>query len=187
MTLVSKYLFKATSDTVSVDPLLLFQQLIAVEYRCAKVWAMCLSSSAIWGYWHHAAIRQPNAIQGWVPPSSTQIPQDVSYIYDGDSLIHKIPRKTWQTYESLCVKYTEYVKKEIWPTNVVLWLPRWSFHKRQFSSEMKEIILFERGNLGTLLKNDFLSVKVNQWRYIFCWVMEWWHLRGLIRSMPKSI
>ena len=33
-TLVSKYLIKATSYTVSVDPLLLFQQLITVEYRC---------------------------------------------------------------------------------------------------------------------------------------------------------
>ena len=62
-----------------------------------------------------------NAIQGWVPSSSTQIPQDVSYIYDGDALIHKIPRKTGQTYESLLRgKYTEYVKKkEIWPTNVL--------------------------------------------------------------------
>ena len=54
---------------------------------------------------------QPNAIQGWVQPSSAQIPQDVSYIYDGDSLFHKIPWKTGQTYESLCWKYTEYVKK----------------------------------------------------------------------------
>ena len=35
VTLVSKYLIKATSDTMSVDPLLLFQQLITAEYRCA--------------------------------------------------------------------------------------------------------------------------------------------------------
>ena len=33
--LVSKYLIMATSDTVSVNPLLVFQQLISVEYRCA--------------------------------------------------------------------------------------------------------------------------------------------------------
>ena len=52
---------------------------------------------------------QAKAIQGWVQPSSTQIPQDVSYIYDGGNL----------------------------------------------------------GNLGTLLKKDFLSIKVNQWMYIF--------------------
>ena len=58
MTFVSKYPLKATSDIVSVDPLLLFQQLITVRYRCAKVWGMCLSSSTIWGYWHHAVIRQ---------------------------------------------------------------------------------------------------------------------------------
>ena len=40
------------------------------------------------------------------------MPQDVSYIYDGDALIHNIPWKTGQTYESLCGKYTEYVKKK---------------------------------------------------------------------------
>ena len=37
VTLMSKYPIKATSDTVSVDPLLLFQQLITVGYRRAKV------------------------------------------------------------------------------------------------------------------------------------------------------
>ena len=58
VTLVSKYPIKATSDTVSVDPLLLFQKLITVGYRSAYGWAMCISSSTIWGYWHHAAIRQ---------------------------------------------------------------------------------------------------------------------------------
>ena len=32
---------------------------------------------------------QANAIQGWVHPSSTQIPQDDSYIYNGNALIQK--------------------------------------------------------------------------------------------------
>ena len=31
---------------------------------------------------------QANTIQGWVHPSSTQFPQDVSYIYDGGAHIH---------------------------------------------------------------------------------------------------
>ena len=61
---------------------------------------------------------QANAIQGWVQPSSIQIPQDISYIYDGGAQIHEIPLKTWQTYGSLCGKYTEYVKK-ICPTKVL--------------------------------------------------------------------
>ena len=55
---------------------------------------------------------EPNALQGWVQPSSAHIPQDVSYIYDGDALIHKIPWKTGQTYVSLSWKYTEYAKKK---------------------------------------------------------------------------
>ena len=46
-------------------------------------------------------------------------PPDVSYIYDGGGLIHKIRRKTELTYESLFGKYTEYVKNEIWPTKLL--------------------------------------------------------------------
>ena len=37
---------------------------------------------------------QANAIQGCVQPSSTHIPQDVSYTSDEGALIHKIPWKT---------------------------------------------------------------------------------------------
>ena len=85
---------------------------------------------------------QANAIQGWIHPSSIQIPQYVSNIYVGGALIpNKNPWKTGQTCESLCGKYTEYVKNP-GPTTVlsVWWLLRWSFYKRQFSSEMEEII-----------------------------------------------
>ena len=58
VTLVSNYPVKATSDTVCLDPFLLFQKLITAAYRCAKVWAMCLSHNTIWGYCRHAAIQQ---------------------------------------------------------------------------------------------------------------------------------
>ena len=53
----------------------------------------------------------------------------------------KNPWKTGQTCESLCGNYIEYVK-EIGPTKVLSawWLFGWSFYKRQFSSEMEEII-----------------------------------------------
>ena len=54
---------------------------------------------------------QANAIQGWIHHSSIQIPQYVSYIYVGGALIKKNLWKTGQTCESLCGKYTEYVKK----------------------------------------------------------------------------
>ena len=54
---------------------------------------------------------QANAIQRWMHPSSIQIPQYVSNNYVGGALIpNKNPWKTGQTCESLCGKYTEYVK-----------------------------------------------------------------------------
>ena len=53
---------------------------------------MCLSMSHVFIPKRYL-IRQPNAIQGWLPHSRTQVPQDVSYIYGGYALIHKIPWK----------------------------------------------------------------------------------------------
>ena len=41
--------------------------------------------------------------------------------------------------------------------------------------------------LGTLLKKYFLFRQSEPMEVHFCWVMEWWHLLGLIRSMLKSI
>ena len=82
---------------------------------------------------------QANAIQGWIHPSSIQIPQYVSYIYVGGALIKKIHGNLGRLV-SHCVKYTEYVKKGPIKVLSVWWLLRWSFYKRQFSSEMEEII-----------------------------------------------
>ena len=89
---------------------------------------------------------QAKAIQGWVHPSSTQFPQDVSYIFDGGALIIKIP---WKTYGSLCGRYIEYAKK-IWLTKVfsVCWLPMWSFYK-------KAILIWDgRNHLAVTLPNQ---------------------------------
>ena len=90
----------------------------------------------------------------------------------------KYPWKTGQTNESLCGKYTEHLKKEIWPTKVLSlwWLPRWPLCKDTSHLRWKKSsgsnASYWRGTLGTLLKNDFLSVKVNQLGYIF---VGWWN------------
>ena len=138
---------------------------------------------------------QANAIQGWIHPSSIQIPQYVSNIYVGGALIpNNNSIENWADLWVTVWKVCWVCKKKTGPTTVlsVWWLLRWSFYKRQFSSQTEEIIwqelfLSERNNLGTLLKKDFFSVRVKQLGYIFCWVMEWWHLLGLIRSLLKSI
>ena len=83
---------------------------------------MCLSSSTIWGYWHHAAIgqtSQANAIQGWVQPSSTQIPQEISYIYDGGAQVLKIPWKLNRLMSHCVESILSYVKKGIWSSKVL--------------------------------------------------------------------
>ena len=135
---------------------------------------------------------QTNAIQGWVPSSSTQIPQDVSYIYDRDALIHKSPWKTGQTYESLCGKYTEYVKKEIWPTNFLCdGYPdgpsaKDNFHLRWKKSSGSTFSYSKEASWVHCLKMIPSPSKWTNGGTFLCWVMEWWHLLELIRSMLKS-
>ena len=122
---------------------------------------------------------QANAIQGWVHPSSTQIPR-MSVTSKMEMLWSKrYPWKTGQTNESLCGKYTEHLKKEIWPIKVlsVWWLPRWSFYKdnshlRWKKSSGSNSSYSKEAPQVHCLKNDFLSVKVNQLGYIF---VGWWN------------
>ena len=135
MTLVSKYPIKATSDTMSVDPLLLFQQLITVRYRCVLVWTMYLSSSTIWCYWHRVAIRHTISSKchtGMSTPFKYSNPPRMTVTSTMEMFwSKKYPWRTGQTNESLCGKYTEHFKKEIWPTKGLSawWLPRWSLYK----------------------------------------------------------
>ena len=84
---------------------------------------------------------QANAIQGWIHHSSIQIPQYVCYIYVGGALIKKKSMENWADLW-VTVWKVYWVCKKIGPTKVlsVWWLLRWSFYKRQFSSEMEEII-----------------------------------------------
>ena len=91
----------------------------------------------------------------------------------------KYPWKTGQTNESMCEKYTEHFKKEIWPTKVlsVWWLTRWSFYKdnshlRWKKSSGSNSSYSKEAPQVHYLKNDFLSVKVNQLGYIF---VQWWN------------
>ena len=118
LTLVSKYTVKVHCQShvrcSECGSILLFQQRITVGYRCAKVWAMCLSPSTIWGYWHHA-VTQQNISTKYHTGMSTNFkysnPVDVSYILDGGALIHKISRVIlWKVYWVF--------KKETWPNNV---------------------------------------------------------------------
>ena len=119
VTLVSKYTVKATSDTLSVDPLVLFEQLITVVYKCVTVWAMCSSPNTIWGYWHHVTTQQSISSKchtgmsttfKYSKPSRCQLPLKWRC---------SDPQNSANTGPSLCGKYTEYVKKEIWPKNVL--------------------------------------------------------------------
>ena len=153
---------------------------------------MCLSSSTIWGYWHHAAIWQIISSKCHTGMSTT-----FKYSNPPGYQLHiwwrcSDPPNSMENLADLWVTvwkvYWVCKKRNMTNQSSVWWLPRWSFYRRQFPSEMEEIIfLLERGNLGTLLRRAFLSVKGNQWKYIFCWVMEWWHQLGLIRSLLKSI
>ena len=140
-TLVSKYPVMATSDAVSVDPLLLFQQLITVGYRCAEIWAMCLSSSNIWDYWHHAAIQQSISSKCHTGMSTTfknsNHPGCQLHLRrrcsDPQNSIENLLATVWK----VCWVSPQRIMTR---QRLVWWLPRWSSHKIKLPSAMEEII-----------------------------------------------
>ena len=115
---------------------------------------------------------QANAIQGWVQPSSNPPGYELHLWWRCSD-----PQNSMENLADLWVTvwkvYWVCQKRNITNQSSVWWLPSWSFYRRQFPSEMEEIIfLLERGNLGTLLKRAFLSVNGNQWKYFF---VGWWN------------
>ena len=132
---------------------------------------MCLSPSTIWGYWNHAAIRQIISSKCHTGMSTT-----LKYSNPPGYQLHlwwrcSDPQNSMENLADLLVTvwkvYWVCQKRNMTNKSSVWWLPRRSFCRRQFPSQMEEIILIlERGNLGTLLKRAFLSVTGNQWKYI---------------------
>ena len=106
---------------------------------------------------HHAAIHQANAIQGWVQSSSTQIPQDVSYIYDWSGLIHKIPWKTGLTYQSLCGKY-------------ILGMLKTKYDQPMFCLMATQVVLLQKNNshLRSTKSSGSTSSYLKEATYVHC-------------------
>ena len=138
LTLMSKYLVKATSDTVSVGQLLLLQQLITVGCRCAWIWAMCLFSCTIWGTMLQSIKQMP-----YRDEYNLQVLK--SHRMSVTSMIEVV----WSTkchgklgwLMSHCVENIYWVfKNEIWPTKVMFDGHPGGSSTKKFSSEIEEII-----------------------------------------------
>ena len=182
VTLASKHSVKTLSDTVTIDPLLLFQRFITAGYNSGELadvlkCELCAYPPAL--FEATGVMLQPNkaaladAIWGTIQPSSPQVPQDVSYVLDGGALIHKIPWITGQTYESLCGSYSDYVKRKYGQATIVFDgytcgpSTKDNSHLRRKKSSGSNTVLFTRDMACTLHKEDFLSNKENKQRFIY--------------------
>ena len=145
---------------------------------------MCLSSSTIWGYWHHAAIRyiiSSKCHTGMSTPFQVlkspgmSVTSTMEVLWSPKNIHGKLGRLISHCVESIL----SISRKEIWPTKVlsVWWLPRWSFYKdnshlRWKKSSGSNSSYSKEATLVQYLKKDILSVKVDQLRYIF---VGWWN------------
>ena len=139
VTLVPKYLVKATSDTVSVGQLLLFQQLITVGADVLK-YELCVYSPVLF----EAPCCNPS--------SKCHIGMSTTFRYSNPAgcqlhlwLRWSDPQNSMENCADLWVTvwkiYTEYVKKRnMTNQSSIWWPPRWFLYKKQFSSEIEEII-----------------------------------------------
>ena len=181
VTLASKHSIKAPSDTVTIDPLLLFQRFVTAGHNSGDLadvlkYELCVYPPAL--FETSGTMLQSNkasladAIWVSVQPCSAQVPQDVSYVLDGGALIHKIPWPAGQTYESICGMYTDYVQKKYGQATVVFDgytggpSTKDSSHLRRKKSYGSNSVLFTRDMACTLRKEDFLSNKENKQRFI---------------------
>ena len=117
---------------------------------------MCLSSSTIWGYWYHAAIWQTIWSKCHTGISTTfkysNLPGYQLHLWWRCSDPQNSMENLVDIWVTVWKVYWVCQKRNMTNWSSVWWLPKWSFYRRQFPSEMEENILLERGKLGTLLK-----------------------------------
>ena len=114
---------------------------LLTHYCWVQMYGTC-----VWGYWHHAAI--PETISRKCHTGMSTI---FKYSNPPGCQLHlwwrcSDPQNSTKNWADLWVSVAWKVywickkKKNMTNQRSVWWLPRWSFHKRQFSSEMEEII-----------------------------------------------
>ena len=163
------------NEEIFVDPMLLFQQLIAsvqgtdcdVDVETAFSYELCafpLAHSENNGYLRGADKPQlANAIWKCIGTCHITPPNCAHHVLDGGSLLHKVVWKRGMTYKEICKRYNDYVKKH-YGQNCSSLFDRYSAnastknitHLRRSKGKLGRPVLFTENTEFNMKKYEFL-------------------------------
>ena len=182
VTLAAKSSVRIESDTVQVDPQLLFQRLIVACNRSDDLqglfrYELCSYPAALFD--SSLTLRQPqkpvlaDAIWAKLSSNATSGPEgDFQHVLDGEALLHRIPwPRASATYQDICGLYCSYVTKKYGNAIVVFdgyddMSTKNMTHQRRAAGKAGATVTFTENMKVTLKKDNFLANPKNKQRFI---------------------
>ena len=182
VTLASKEAVKIDDECVQVDPQLIFQRLSFIatngsneDHAYLFKYELCTHPAALFDHsslpWEANKPALADALWKLVENDNEVLPYPVHYVLDGGSLLHRLPWTQGETFESVCVRYVNYVTKKYGKATVI-------FDGYNSGPDIKDIT-HKRHSHGTgptvalslqtvvsLKKKDFLSNKANKQNFL---------------------
>ena len=184
VTLEARTSVQTGKESISIDPLLLFQQLVTVgkqDNDLCEVFKHELCSYPPSLFETTNVLLAPNkstladAMWKQLPSDSSDlssVPKDVQYVLDGGALLHRISWKVGETYDEICCHYIHYVTSKYKQAIIVFDgyesgpSTKDVMHERRSKSNISVAVHFTSDMTCSMKKDEFLSNKVNKQRFI---------------------
>ena len=164
-------------ERVHVDTTLLFQRLIAVysleELSTAFMYELSSQPMSLFdkdGLMNDAdKPKLKEALKGIVGECNYNIPNDVEYVLDGGSLLHKVQWSLGQSFQEICNNYISYIRKRYGQHATVVFDGGYMAHStkdtahiRRAKGRIGKTVELRLSNPLTMKKSDFLLSNSNK-------------------------
>ena len=183
ITLGAKTAVKTHTESVLIDPQLLFQHLVTAgthrgDLNEVFTCELCSYPPALFETTNVLlAPDKPtlaDAMWKQLPDASrtSSLPNDVQYVPHGGALLHRIPWNGGETYDAICSRYVQYVAGKYDPAIIVFDgyeggpSTKDVTHGKRTKSSISAPVHFTREMVCPLKREDFLANKTNKQRFI---------------------
>ena len=182
ITMKARSTVQIDGEIIAVDPLLMFQRLITavrglgseLDLETAFTFELCTFPPALIesdGLLREANKPQiANSIWSSIGPDVASLPDSVSYVLDGGSLLHRISWAKGQTYNEICDSYVDYVIKRYGEGTTVVYDGKPSTkdttHVRRTKGKQGIAVHFTGEMRLNMKKTDFLTNLDNKQRFL---------------------
>ena len=178
---INTHTIKISGEFVQIDPQLLFQRLVTAGTRSEQLtdifeYELCSYPTALFDTKDvMRAANKPalaDAIWDLLPRDILEPGDNVNYVVDGGSLLHRIPWEKGTTYDSICQNYSDYVRKHYGKPVIVFDgysdqpSTKDNTHHRRAEKHVSTPVHFTSEMSMNLKKEDFLSNKLNKQKFI---------------------